>query len=114
MKVVLLAGGKSTRMAPYSAWTEKSLLPLNGKPIIRIIIDRISHQLVDMHHLDFIVCILAKYGPNFTWEFRDLGTFPSTSQRRKLSVQLPITTLQPRKSFILGLTKLSSFIMQMH
>ena len=38
MKVVLLAGGKSTRMAPYSAWTEKSLLPLNGKPIIRIII----------------------------------------------------------------------------
>ena len=72
MKVVLLAGGKSTRMAPYSAWTEKSLLPLNGKPIIRIIIDRISHQLADMHHLDFIVCILRKYGPNFTWEFRDL------------------------------------------
>ncbi len=25
-----------------------------------------------MHHLDFIVCILGKYGPNFTWEFRDL------------------------------------------
>ena len=72
MKVVLLAGGKSTRMAPYSAWTEKSLLPLNGKPIIRIIIERISHQLADMHHLDFIVCILRKYGPNFTWEFRDL------------------------------------------
>jgi NDP-sugar pyrophosphorylase family protein len=72
MKVVLLAGGKSTRMAPYSSWTEKSLLPLNGKPIIRIIIDKILDQLADMRHLDFIVCILGKFGPNFAWEFRDL------------------------------------------
>jgi NDP-sugar pyrophosphorylase family protein len=68
VKIVLLAGGNSTRMAPYSAWTEKSLLPINGKPIIRIIIDRIFDALMPS---DIIICLLGKYRDNFRWELRD-------------------------------------------
>jgi NDP-sugar pyrophosphorylase family protein len=80
MKVVLLAGGNSTRMAPYSAWTEKSLLPINGKPIIRIIIDRIQASIlpniITGPEIEYIVCILGKYRPNFEWEFRDTRSIP--------------------------------------
>ena len=70
MKVVLLAGGSATRMQPYSYYTEKSLLPLaGGKPIIRIIFERLWELFgVD----DFIICILGKYADHFKWEFRDV------------------------------------------
>lgn len=77
MKVVLLAGGSATRMQPYSYYTEKSLLPLaGGKPIIRIICERIEKGLLNpmmekTDALEFIICILGKYRENFQWEFRE-------------------------------------------
>ena len=72
MKVVILAGGSATRMQPYSYYTEKSLLPLaGGKPIIRIIIDRIT-KYIPTDTEDIIICVLGKYLDNFRWEFREL------------------------------------------
>jgi NDP-sugar pyrophosphorylase family protein len=72
VKVVILAGGSATRMQPYSYYTEKSLLPLaGGKPIIRIIVDRLINTFGPYTH-QTIICILGKYRPNFEWEFRDM------------------------------------------
>ena len=75
MKVVILAGGSATRMQPYSYYTEKSLLPLaGGKPIIRIIVERLVDTLMNTTHKpEFYFCILGKYHDNFQYEFRDLA-----------------------------------------
>ncbi|MGH9994070.1 MAG: sugar phosphate nucleotidyltransferase, partial [Nitrososphaeraceae archaeon] len=34
MKVVLLAGGKGTRARPFSDYIPKSLIPIEGRPVI--------------------------------------------------------------------------------
>lgn len=38
-KAVLIAGGYSTRMLPFTRWVPKELLPLNGVPVIQILIE---------------------------------------------------------------------------
>lgn len=38
-KAVLIAGGYSTRMLPFTRWIPKELLPLNGVPVIQTLID---------------------------------------------------------------------------
>lgn len=38
-KAVLIAGGYSTRMLPFTRWIPKELLPLNGVPVIQILIE---------------------------------------------------------------------------
>jgi len=38
-KAVLIAGGYSTRMLPFTRWIPKELLPLNGMPVIQTLID---------------------------------------------------------------------------
>ncbi len=66
-----MAGGCATRMRPYSYYTEKSLLPLTGgKPIIRIIVERIAQYLEQLPASDFIFCVSEKYRDHFAWEFR--------------------------------------------
>lgn len=38
-KAVLIAGGYSTRMLPFTRWIPKEMLPLNGVPVIQILIE---------------------------------------------------------------------------
>lgn len=38
-KAVLIAGGYSTRMLPFTRWIPKELLPLKGTPVIQILIE---------------------------------------------------------------------------
>ncbi len=43
MKVVILAGGKGTRLAPYNTVFPKPLVPLGDRPILDIIIHQLVH-----------------------------------------------------------------------
>ena len=42
MKAIILAGGKGVRLKPYTTVLPKPLLPVNGKPIIEIIIRQLA------------------------------------------------------------------------
>lgn len=44
LPVVIMAGGKSTRLEPFSKIFPKPLIPIGDKPIIEIIIDRFKEQ----------------------------------------------------------------------
>jgi NDP-sugar pyrophosphorylase family protein len=69
-----MAGGLAQRMIPYSYYTEKSLLPLaGGRPIVRIIVERIRQYLGQVPPSNFIFCISEKYRDHFEWEFRNEG-----------------------------------------
>jgi len=43
MKAIILAGGKGTRLAPYTAVFPKPLMPIDGIPILEVIIKQLAH-----------------------------------------------------------------------
>ena len=43
MKAVILAGGRGTRLAPYTAVFPKPLVPLGNQPILDIIIRQLAY-----------------------------------------------------------------------
>jgi NDP-mannose synthase len=43
MKAIILAGGKGTRLAPYTTVFPKPLMPIAGMPILEIIVRQLSH-----------------------------------------------------------------------
>ena len=43
MKAVILAGGKGTRLAPYTTIFPKPLMPVDGMPILEVIIRQLAH-----------------------------------------------------------------------
>lgn len=47
MKAVILAGGKGTRLKPYTSTLPKPLVPLDGKAILEILIIRLIHSGVN-------------------------------------------------------------------
>ena len=42
MKAVILAGGKGTRGRPFTDYFPKAMIPINGKPIVRYVVDYLS------------------------------------------------------------------------
>ena len=44
MKAVILAGGRGTRLAPYTTILPKPLMPVGDKPILDIIIHQLRHH----------------------------------------------------------------------
>jgi glucose-1-phosphate thymidylyltransferase len=67
--VFLLAAGESSRMFPLSQIMEKSLLPVDGKPVIRHIVDKLKKS----KNIDQIyIAVLVKHLKQFKHEFRDL------------------------------------------
>jgi NDP-sugar pyrophosphorylase family protein len=49
MKAIILAGGKGTRLAPYTAVFPKPLMPVDGMPILEVIVRQLSHfQINDL------------------------------------------------------------------
>jgi NDP-sugar pyrophosphorylase family protein len=43
MKAIILAGGKGTRLAPYTAVFPKPLMPVDGIPILEVIVKQLAH-----------------------------------------------------------------------
>jgi len=43
MKAIILAGGKGTRLAPYTTVFPKPLMPLDGMPIVEVIVRQLFH-----------------------------------------------------------------------
>jgi len=49
MKAVILAGGKGTRLAPYTTVFPKPLMPIDGIPILEVIVKQLAHfQIKDL------------------------------------------------------------------
>lgn len=72
VRVLLFAGGSATRMYPFSAYTEKSLLPLpNGKPIIRELFERLTAPEQPFMARDITILCQDKHEGAFRHEFRD-------------------------------------------
>ena len=46
-----MAGGKGTRLNPFTNVLPKPLIPINGKPVIKIIIDRLIKYKFDNFHI---------------------------------------------------------------
>jgi NDP-sugar pyrophosphorylase family protein len=44
MKAVILAGGRGTRLAPYTTILPKPLMPIGDKPILDIVIRQLRHH----------------------------------------------------------------------
>jgi NDP-mannose synthase len=43
MKAIILAGGKGTRLAPYTTVFPKPLMPIDGIPILEVIVKQLAH-----------------------------------------------------------------------
>ena len=47
MKAVILAGGKGTRLAPYTKILPKPLMPIGDMPVLEVLIRQIKREGVD-------------------------------------------------------------------
>lgn len=85
MEAIILAGGKGTRLQPYTTVLPKPLMPVGGKPIISIIINQLKQAGVSRITLavnymaDIIATVIGdgkKYGVdiNYSTETVPLGT----------------------------------------
>ncbi len=91
--VIIMAGGKGTRLEPFTSILPKPLIPVNGKPIINHIIDKFC----DYGAKDFFLSINYKskilksffqeskkfFKINFVEESKPLGTAGSLSKIKK-------------------------------
>lgn len=90
MKTVILAGGKGTRLKPYTTVFPKPLMPIRDKPILEIVIEQLkSHGLDDIimavgHYAELIKAFFgdgSKHGVKITYSREDtpLGTVGALS-----------------------------------
>ncbi len=61
MKAILFAGGKGTRLAPYTTVIPKPLMPVDGMPILEIIVRQLAHFKIK----DLIFTVSLKSEPLF-------------------------------------------------
>jgi len=86
MKAIILAGGKGTRLAPYTTVFPKPLMPIDGMPILEVIVRQLAHFRVKemvftvSHHSEPLVSAYfgngSRYGVDIQYskEERPLGT----------------------------------------
>ena len=68
----MLAAGDANRMFPLNQIMEKSLLPVNGKPVIRHIVENLTQPEVAKHLRKITICCNIKFKKQFEHEFRDM------------------------------------------
>jgi NDP-mannose synthase len=87
MRAVILAGGKGTRLAPYTTVLPKPLMPVGDRPILELIIKQLAHhgfERIDLclGHLGSLIrsylseaeAVPEGVELNYVWEERPLGT----------------------------------------
>lgn len=85
MKTVILAGGRGTRLAPYTSILPKPLMPIGNSPIIEIVVDQLRdagfHDItLSVGHLAHLIRAVLESGPNggssiaYVHEDQPLGT----------------------------------------
>jgi NDP-sugar pyrophosphorylase family protein len=85
MKAIIMAGGKGTRLAPYTAVLPKPLMPLGDMPILELILRQLKQHGVEevvlaVNHLSHIIRAFfddgQRLGMNITYSHEDypLGT----------------------------------------
>jgi NDP-sugar pyrophosphorylase family protein len=85
MKAVILAGGKGTRLAPYTKILPKPLMPIGDMPILEILLRQLARSGVDeviltVGHLAQLLCTFfqdgRRYGLkiHYSFEEKPLGT----------------------------------------
>lgn len=85
MKAVILAGGKGTRLAPYTKILPKPLMPIGDMPILEVILRQLKHSGLDeivltVGYLSQILCAFFQNGErlgikiSYSFEDQPLGT----------------------------------------
>jgi NDP-mannose synthase len=86
VRAVILAGGKGTRLAPYTTVIPKPLVPVGNRPILAIVLDQLARygfERIDVsvgHLGDLIKAYFDEIGApegvdlRYTWEREPLGT----------------------------------------
>jgi dTDP-glucose pyrophosphorylase len=82
--VVIMAGGKGTRLDPFTKILPKPLIPIKGEPIIKIIMDKFNEYQIDKFYVSinhqsrmvkaYFSDIKSKYEINYLEETTPLGT----------------------------------------
>lgn len=94
MKAVLLAGGKGTRLRPYTTNFPKPLMPIGEKPILEIVISQLRESgikeiIIATGHLEELIRVFfgdgSKFGVSITYtkEDKPLGTAGPLNQVRE-------------------------------
>jgi NDP-mannose synthase len=94
MRAIILAGGKGTRLKPYTATIPKPLVPIGGEmPILEIIIKQLSHAgfthiTIALNHMaDFIK---AFFGDGSKWQLQ----IDYSTEDKPLSTIGPLTLIE--------------------
>ncbi len=85
MQAIIMAGGKGSRLHPYSALFPKPLMPLGDKPILEILLGRlraagVTEAIIAVNHLRHLIEAFfgdgSRFGLDITYsvEDRPLGT----------------------------------------
>lgn len=85
MKAIIMAGGKGTRLAPYTAVLPKPLMPLGDMPILELILRQLKYHgitevILAVNHLSHIIRAFFQEGDSlgirisYSYEDHPLGT----------------------------------------
>jgi len=91
-RAVILAGGKGTRLKPYTISLPKPLVPIGDKPILEIIIDNLivfgfDHITITVNHYADI--IKAFFGDGSKWNIK----IDYSHEEKPLSTMGPLTLI---------------------
>ena len=69
MKTVILAGGRGTRLAPYTSVLPKPLLPIGERAILEILVEQLRHAgftdiTLSVGHLAHLIRAVFDNGPS--------------------------------------------------
>jgi len=92
-RAVILAGGKGTRLKPYTISLPKPLVPVGDKPILELIVLQLKkygfeHITITVNH--FAEIIKAFFGDGSKWEIK----IDYTSEEKPLSTMGPLTLIE--------------------
>lgn len=92
-RAIILAGGKGTRLKPYTVALPKPLVPLGNRPILEIIILQLrnhgfNHITITVNHLADI--IKAFFGDGSKWNIQ----IDYTLENKPLSTMAPLTLIK--------------------